>query len=49
LVGGEAVLFLGVTTSAVSDGGSEIPTISGKNYSSINDVPVGGLVIYGSK
>ena len=49
LVGGEAVLFLGVTTSAVSEGGSEIPTISGKSYSSINDVPVGGLVIYGSK
>ena len=45
LVGGSAVIFRGVSSTALTDGGTEKPTIGGEV---INDVVTGNLVFYGT-
>lgn len=44
LVGGDAVVFIGVSTNKLTDGGTEAPT--GTNYETFASVPKGSLVFY---
>lgn len=44
LVGGDAVVFIGVSTNKLTDGGTEAPT--GSKYSTFAAVPKGSLVFY---
>ena len=45
LAGGDAVVFVGVSSTALTDGGTEIPTISGKQ----KNPEVGQLFFYGTE
>lgn len=44
LVGGDAVIFIGVSTNKLTDGGTEAPT--GTDYNTFASVPKGALVFY---
>lgn len=45
ITGGDAVVFIGVSSTAITDGGSQTPTISGWS----GTVAAGNLVFYGSQ
>lgn len=49
LAGGDAVILIGVSSTTITDGGSEVPTIPGKTYESITDLKRGNLVFYGTE
>ena len=45
ITGGSAVVFIGVSTTAITDGGTEVPTIPGWS----DTVSTGNIVFYGKK
>ena len=45
ITGGDAVVFIGVSSTAITDGGSQTPTISG--WSGV--LAAGNLVFYGAQ
>ena len=49
LSGGNAVVFIGVSSTPITDGGSEVPTIDGSDISVLADVKTGNLVFYGTQ
>ena len=46
ITGGDAVVFIGVSSTAITDGGTEVPTISGSSISSTSDLRAGDIVFY---
>ena len=47
ITGGDSVVFIGVSTNKLTDGGTEAPT--GSKYSTFAAAPVGSLVFYGTE
>ena len=45
IVGGDIIRFVGVSSTEITDGGTETPTIGGEQYTPA----VGDLVFYGAK
>ena len=46
ITGGDAVVFIGVSSTAITDGGTEVPTISGSSISTTADLRAGDIVFY---
>lgn len=43
-----AMHFIGITTTSITDGGNEVPTIDGSGISTISDLNAGDVVLYRS-
>lgn len=46
ITGGAAVVFIGVSSTVITDGGTQVPTISGSDIDSISDLRAGDIVFY---
>lgn len=46
ITGGDAVVFIGVSSTAITDGGTQVPTIAGSDISSTSDLRPGDIVFY---
>ena len=46
ITGGDAVVFIGVSSTAITDGGTQVPTIAGSDIDSISDLRAGDIVFY---
>lgn len=46
ITGGDALVFVGVSSTAITDGGTEVPTITGSNITSVSNLKAGNIVFY---
>lgn len=46
ITGGDAVVFIGVSSTTITDGGTQVPTIAGSDIDSTSDLRPGDIVFY---